>query len=124
MADIIYADDDKNSRYVVSSHLRLRGHQVREANGGEEALALLASRRPDLVILDIMMPDLNGYETCRRMRESKAMDTIPILALTALNGAAESPRAKSAGFTDVIVKPITMEELHRNVEHALGAASG
>jgi len=62
MADIILADDDKNNRFVISAHLRLRGHQVREAGSGAEALSLLAAARPDLVLLDLMMPELNGCE--------------------------------------------------------------
>lgn len=123
MADIIYADDDKNNRYVISAHLRLRGHKVREAAGGEEALRLLAESVPDLVILDIMMPDLNGYETCRQMRSAAGMATVPILALTALEGAAESPRAKDAGFTAVIGKPLSMFDLHGHIDGALAAAA-
>ncbi len=121
MADIILADDDKNNRFVISAHLRLRGHQVREAGSGAEALSLLAAARPDLVLLDLMMPELNGCETCRRMRQVEGAGRLPILALTALEGAVDSQRVRDAGFDGVAVKPIAMDELHRIIGDALTA---
>ena len=123
MADIVFADDDKNNRYVIATHLRLRGHRVREASSGEEAIALVAASRPTIVLLDIMMPDMDGFEACRRIRALDGVEGLPILALTALEGAAGSPRAADAGITEVVEKPIRMDALHDVINRVVAASA-
>ncbi len=121
MADIILADDDKNNRFVISAHLRLRGHQVREAGSGAEALSLLAAARPDLVLLDLMMPELNGCETCRpdaasrRRRRCRSRPDRARRRSSIRNGCA------TPALTAWRSRPIAMDELHRIIGDALTA---
>lgn len=81
---ILVVDDDPTVRTLLSEHLKTLGYEVATAANGEEALALCAQRRPDLMILDLLMPVLSGFEVVQRLRENPDCDTLPIMILTSM----------------------------------------
>src|SRR5438552_13230984 len=81
---VLVVDDNFQNREVAEGHLVGAGYVAIQAESGEEALAMIPTRRPDLILLDVLMPGLDGFETCRRIRALPGGDRIPILFLTAL----------------------------------------
>lgn len=119
MATIVFADDDRNCRFVIGAHLQLLGHRVRLAASGREALALVAAERPSLVILDLMMPDLDGYSACRALRADPATADIPVMLLTALDHRDNLALADGTRFDAVLNKPFKVEALRACVDGLL-----
>jgi two-component system KDP operon response regulator KdpE len=105
---ILVVDDEKTLRDFVSRNLTVRGFQVDSAANGLEALALFNSELPDLIILDLMMPHMDGLETCRRIRQ---VSTVPIIVLSALDEDADKVTALDLGADDYLTKPFGVEEL-------------
>jgi two-component system KDP operon response regulator KdpE len=103
-------------RDFVSRNLRIRGFEVLEANNGLEALALWQREDPHLLILDIMMPRMDGLEVCRRVREHSA---VPIIVLTALDAESDKVTALDLGADDYLTKPFGVEELLARVRAVL-----
>lgn len=103
---VLVADDDWMTREVLEAHLVSAGWDVVTAHGGEQALALAQARLPDLVLLDVRLPDLNGYEVCRRLKAGAATAAAPVVLVTALAGTADKQQAISAGVDDIIPKPL------------------
>ena len=99
---ILLADDERVLRQSLSARLAEAGYAVRAARDGEEALRLFRAARPDLVLLDVMMPRLSGFEACRRIRETDA--EVPVLFLTALEAEADQLRGLGVGADDYIFK--------------------
>ncbi len=116
---ILVADDDPTIRLTVRQVLERDGHKVIEALDGQQALTLYQQHRPDLVLLDAIMPELDGFETCTRLCQLPGGDQVPILFITALNDAESVSRAFEVGATDYIVKPIHWTVLRRRVRHML-----
>ena len=110
-ARILIADDSAQNLLVASRHLESVGHQVLTASTGEQALAILAQDRFDLVILDVLMPGIGGFETCRRMRGDAALRELPVLFMTALGDRDATAPALEAGADDLLAKPFTRSEL-------------
>jgi two-component system response regulator MprA len=108
-ARILVVDDDPRVLEALRRALTLKGFGVAVAEGGEEALSLLALGAPDAVVLDIQMPDLDGIEVCRRLRA--AGDRTPVLMLTARDAVADRVLGLEAGADDYLVKPFALEEL-------------
>jgi two-component system OmpR family response regulator len=106
---VLVVDDEENIAYVVSAALRLGGFDVTTADNGRRALAAVASERPDLVVLDVMMPDLDGFEVCRRMRQDRI--DVPVLFLTARDATDDRLRGLTIGGDDYVTKPFSVEEL-------------
>jgi two-component system response regulator MprA len=106
---ILVVDDERAVRGSVRRALALEGYTVTEAGGGQEALDELKARAMDAVVLDVLMPDLDGLEVCRRLRV--AGDRVPILMLTAREGVADRVAGLDAGADDYLVKPFALEEL-------------
>jgi two-component system response regulator MprA len=106
---ILVVDDERAVRGSVRRALALEGYTVSEAGGGKEALDELKARAMDAVVLDVLMPDLDGLEVCRRLRV--AGDRVPILMLTAREGVADRVAGLDAGADDYLVKPFALEEL-------------
>src|SRR5687768_1599437 len=96
--------------------LKDRGYKVRPVPSGK--LALLAAGRdpPDLILLDINMPDMNGYEVCEHLKAEKLLDGIPVIFISALSEQLDKVKAFATGGVDYITKPFQMEELHARVE--------
>ncbi|HWJ10638.1 MAG TPA: response regulator transcription factor [Nocardioides sp.] len=121
MARVMVVDDDPTVREVVVSYLRARQHDVAEAGDGEAALRSLAARAADLVILDLMLPGVDGLEICRRVRRDS---TVPIIMLTALGDEADRVLGLEDGADDYVVKPFSPRELMLRVDSVLRRAGG
>jgi predicted signal transduction protein with EAL and GGDEF domain/DNA-binding response OmpR family regulator len=101
---VLLVDDDEVNLLLTSMALRERGFAVTEASSGEAALRLLAEWLPDVVVLDALMPDMDGFQTCRELRGLPGVETLPVLMLTGLDDDASITRAYEAGATDFFVK--------------------
>jgi DNA-binding response OmpR family regulator len=112
---VLVVDDDPDVRRLVEMKLRLEGVATALAATGLEALATLDAEDFDLVILDIMMPELDGIETCRQMREDERWADVPVLMLTARAQVSDIERGFDAGATDYMVKPFSPRELSDRV---------
>jgi two-component system KDP operon response regulator KdpE len=113
---ILIAEDEVALRDFVSRNLRIRGFEVREASNGLEALAVWEQEELHLLILDIMMPRMDGLEVCRRVRERS---TVPIILLTALDAESNKVTALDLGADDYLTKPFGVEELLARVRAVL-----
>ncbi|MCP4690166.1 MAG: response regulator [Desulfobacterales bacterium] len=115
-ADIQIVDDNTENLKVLSNILRKNGHDVRLAISGELALKSIRTHPPDLILLDIMMPDTDGYDVCERLKAEKRTRDIPVIFISALNETVDKVRAFSAGGVDYITKPFREEEVLVRVE--------
>jgi len=106
---ILVVDDDRAVRESLRRSLSFNGYSVELAQDGQEALELITRDRPDAVVLDVMMPRLDGLEVCRRLRSSG--DDLPILVLTARDSVSERVAGLDAGADDYLPKPFALEEL-------------
>ncbi len=113
---ILLAEDEVALRDFVSRNLRFRGFEVLEAGNGLEALAVYEREQPDLLILDLMMPRMDGLEVCRRVREHSV---VPIIVLTALDAESDKVAALDLGADDYLTKPFGVEELLARVRAVL-----
>jgi two-component system sensor histidine kinase/response regulator len=118
---VLVVDDEEKNRRLLRDILEAQGHQVLLANDGEQALAIAWDERPDVVLLDLMMPKLDGYQTCARLREDARTRHVPILAVTALRDRADRLTAIRAGANDFLTKPIDAEEIRLRVSNAMYA---
>ena len=118
MARVLYVDDDLELTRLVQDCLEDEGYEVLIANDGEEGLGSVISERPDMVILDVMMPQLNGWEIAKYMRERDDYKDVPILMLTGIGPSLNEMTAPLYGANDHLDKPFDMDELISKV-HAL-----
>lgn len=119
MARILIVDDDTRVCRMIEAVLKGLGHFVLVANNGTAALEEAARVLPDLVILDVMMPDLSGYEVCRRLRSSVRLANTPVIFLTARSMVSDRVEGFEAGADDYLVKPFDLRELELRVEALL-----
>ena len=117
---VLVADDDEDVLGLVSFRLERSGYEVAAAKDGEEALRLARELSPALVVLDVMMPRLDGYEVTRRLREDEATRGIPVILLTALAQEADVARGFESGADDYLRKPFSPQELAARVQAVLG----
>jgi DNA-binding response OmpR family regulator len=117
---VLVADDDRDILQLVSFRLERADYEVVQANDGEEALRLVKELRPDLVVLDLMMPKLNGYEVIREIRRDEETKAIPVILLTARVQEADVARGFEAGADDYLKKPFSPQELRARVQAILG----
>ena len=113
--NILVVDDNDMNLTLLSKILELEGYQVTTALNGMEAIRLAEQQMPDLTILDVMMPDMNGYELCRKMRQPPFDKKIPIVMLTAMIGDKDRQEALDAGANDVWNKPFDMDLFKRRI---------
>ncbi len=111
MPRILIADDNTPNADLLEAHLDGSGFETRVVANGEETLAAARSWKPDLILLDVMMPKVSGFEVCRRLRQDPATRDIAILMVTALDQATDVETAVEAGTDDFITKPINKTEL-------------
>lgn len=111
---VLVVDDDEGIRSLV--RVALEGHEVVEASDGPEALELLRADSVDVVLLDVMMPNVDGFEALARIRRSERTRDVPVLMLTAKVAEADHVRAFRAGADGYLTKPFDVEELARRVE--------
>ena len=116
---MLVVDDDERSRRLLRDLLAVHGYQVVEAVDGEDALRQVAAAPPDAILLDVMMPKLDGIETCRRLQADERTAPIPVLLITALCDQADRLRGIASGATDFITKPVDTAEILLRVRNAL-----
>lgn len=106
---LLLVDDDDNLRSMLEAALRHHGYEVVTAGSGREALGLAGTEQPDLIVLDVMMPDLDGFEVCRRLRTEGSK--VPVVFLTAKDATEDKVRGLTLGGDDYVVKPFSLDEL-------------
>ena len=117
---ILVVEDQPDNRQILRDLLGTAGYQLIEAENGEEALKALAHRRPDLILMDIQLPILDGYETTRRIRANDDLKSIPIIAVTSYALAGDDAKALAAGCNDYVTKPYSPRQLLAKVREYLG----
>ncbi len=111
MAHVLIVEDEPDVLLLLENRMRGAGHEVESVTDGEQALAAVANRAPDVVILDWMMPRYSGLEVCEHIREGDADHRIKVLMLTAKSQQHDIDRAYAAGVDDYIVKPFSSRDL-------------
>src|SRR6188768_1245772 len=114
---LLVVDDEDNLRSMLAAALQHHGFAVTTASNGREALDVIPVERPDLVLLDVMMPDLDGFEVCRRLRTDG--DRTPVLFLTARDSTEDKVRGLTLGGDDYVQKPFSLDELVARAEAVL-----
>jgi len=114
---LLLVDDEDNLRVMLQAALRHSGFEVQSASNGREALDAVAAAPPDLIVLDVMMPDLDGFEVCRRLRAEGRRT--PVVFLTARDTTEDKVRGLTLGGDDYLVKPFSLEELVARIEAVL-----
>ena len=117
---ILVVEDQEDSRQILRDLLGNAGYELTEAENGEEAIAAVAQRRPDLILMDIQMPVLDGYEATRRIKADPALKDVPIIVVTsyALSGGDEA-KARAAGCDDFVAKPFSPRQLLARIRKLL-----
>jgi len=113
---VLAVDDEPHILKLIAFSLKAHGFDVLEASDGLSAIAVAQAEHPDLILLDVMMPALDGYEACRRIKADPATADIPIFMLTAKAQATEQQTGLDAGARDYICKPFTPKDLVATVE--------
>jgi len=121
MADILLVDDDQNLCQLLSEYLRGQGYAVRCAANGRAGLRELFERKPDLVVLDVTMPQVDGWETLKRLRE---VSDLPVIMLTARDDEADVLRGFSLGADDYVCKPFSFAQLAARIKAVLARSRG
>jgi DNA-binding response OmpR family regulator len=122
MSSILVVDDDPLIRTLVEHKLRQRGFDVISAGSGEEGLRQATAKRPDLIVLDAMMPELDGFEVLHRLKQDAGTAGIPVIMLTARKQERDIVAALSSGARDYLVKPFMPEELIMRIRNLLPIA--
>jgi len=121
LGSVLIVDDEEQNRTLLRDPLEARGYEVEEAENGMQALQIIASRPPDVVLLDLMMPKLDGLEVCRRLRKDAKTAHLPILMITALSDREDRLLGIHAGANDFLNKPIDMQDVILRVGNAVYA---
>jgi CheY-like chemotaxis protein len=116
---ILIADDNQPNCELLEAYLSDVACEVQFASDGKETLSKVQSFQPDLILLDVMMPKLSGFEVCRKLKDDPATSRIMILMVTALNELGDIERAVQAGTDDFLSKPVNKLELLKRVENML-----
>ena len=116
---ILVVDDTPHNVKLLADILGMKGYAVATATNGEEALAKVAADQPDLILLDIMMPGLSGYDVCKRLRADPATSLLPVVLCTSLDPGQERVKGIEAGADDFLTKPINQAELFARVKSLL-----
>lgn len=123
-ARIVVADDEADIRRLIVFMLRRRGHAVLEASAGDVALDLIRRERPDLVVLDVMMPGLSGLEVAQALADEPATAAIPVVILSAKGQVTEVEAGLNTGARAYLVKPFTPSDLAERIEAVLASSVG
>ena len=115
-ASILVVDDAAANLQVLTGMLKERGYKVRPVPSGKLALLAAKAHPPDLILLDINMPEMNGYEVCEHLQANDQLKGIPVIFISALTEELDKVKAFAIGGVDYLTKPFQMEELHARVE--------
>ena len=115
---VLIVDDDEGNRTLLRDPLETHGYEIIEAENGEQALQKVEQRPPDVILLDVMMPRMDGFEVCRRLKKDARTAHIPILIVTALSERMERLMGIAAGASDFLSKPVDLQEITLRVGHA------
>ncbi|MEB3280009.1 MAG: response regulator [Lyngbya sp.] len=118
-ADILVVDDTPANLRLLSKMMTDYGYNVRQAINGKMALTAVQAVKPDLILLDINMPDMNGYEVCEKLKNNQETATIPVIFLSALDDALDKVKAFQVGGVDYVTKPFQLEEILVRIENQL-----
>jgi CheY-like chemotaxis protein len=124
MAKILLVEDNEMNRDMLSRRLLRKGYEVVMAVDGEQAVAMAQSEKPDLILMDMSLPVIDGWEATRRVKASEATSGIPIIALTAHAMSGDRERALGAGCDDYDTKPIEMPRLLEKIDALLARPKG
>jgi two-component system cell cycle response regulator DivK len=108
---ILVVEDQEDNRQIVRDLLTATDYEVMEAENGEEALAAVAKQRPDLILMDIQLPVMDGYEATRRIKADPALSAIPVIAVTSYALSGDEEKARAAGCDDFVPKPFSPRQL-------------
>ncbi len=118
-SQILIVEDDLDLAEMLNSYFRVQGYEVLTAAWGEEAVRLSSEAHPDLIVLDIRLPDIDGYEVCRQVRSNRMTNNIPIIFLTEKRDRVDKLAGLELGVVDYITKPFDIQELRLRVRNAL-----
>jgi two-component system, OmpR family, alkaline phosphatase synthesis response regulator PhoP len=121
MPRVLIADDDPRNAELIEAHLDGTGWETKLAVNGEETLKLASDWKPDVILLDVMMPKFSGFEVCKRLRTTDATKPVGVLMITALDQPNDIERAIDAGTDDFLTKPINKTELLLRIRAVLQA---
>jgi len=108
---ILVVEDQPDNRQIIRDMLAPTDYEITEAENGEEALAAIAKQRPDLILMDIQLPIMDGYEATRRVKADASLHAIPIIAVTSYALSGEEKKARAAGCDDYFPKPFSPRQL-------------
>src|SRR5262250_2944060 len=116
---ILVVEDQEDNRQIVRDMLSATDYEVVDAENGEEALAAVAKQRPDLILMDIQLPVLDGYEATRRIKADPSLASIPIIAVTSYALSGDEEKARAAGCNDFVPKPFSPRHLLAKIRQYL-----
>lgn len=119
MAKILIAEDERDIRDLITFTLRFAGHEVVPTSNGEEAFLKAQEVLPDLIMMDVRMPRMTGYEACKKMKEIEALKPIPVVFLSAKGQESEVAAGLEAGAVEYILKPFAPDQLSAKVKDLL-----
>ena len=116
---ILYVDDDIDLLKLVTKRLSAEGYKVTTASTGKSAMDIALSEMPDLIILDVILPDVDGFEVCRKMKDIPSFKNIPVIMLTGISEAEQAKKAVLAMASAYFVKPVDTNELSQKIRSLL-----
>jgi CheY-like chemotaxis protein len=123
ISTVLLVEDREQNIVTTSSYLLKKGYNLLVARNGVEAISLAKNEHPDIILMDIQMPGMDGLEAIINLRENLATSTIPIVALTALAMAGDRERCLAAGANDYLTKPVKLKQLEYTIQQWLAASS-
>jgi CheY-like chemotaxis protein len=123
MARLLYVEDNEMNRDMLSRRLQRRGFEVLIASNGEQGVVMAAAEKPDLILMDMSLPVLDGWQATRRLKTAPDTARIPVIGLTAHAMATDRDKCLEAGCDDYDTKPVELERLLEKIERLLGTAA-
>jgi CheY-like chemotaxis protein len=120
MAKILIVDDDEQATKLLERVLAIKGHEATSLNDSAETIQVVNSAVPDLILLDLMMPEPNGFEVCKMLRADPKYAKIPIVIITAMDDSASKENAYAAGANDYLTKPFRIDALAQAIDDLIG----
>jgi len=118
---VLIVDDERLTRAVLQHNVVLAGYDVMVAGSGKEAMEKIIDVTPDLIVVDLVMPDMNGFEMCRRIRSNKETTKTPVIVVSALQSQSDVEEAKISGANVYLTKPVKPEEFVSHIKKFLGS---